>query len=289
MSTKTRKKVRCDCKACNGKLVEERTRNKHVELESRLASSISGFEPANNPFFLIPKPNITLEIDHDPVIEGSSRKISSEAEQDESRNLFDDNYEPVFVDFEQDIPQKKRRRQDQFRELEAMLLDNQHDENSSSSSGDESLVEDYGNESDIPSEDDIFLSDDEIPVEQFTAPDFDSDSESEYPDTNIGFADSWILLWIFKYQARFRLPDVAIDSLIKFFQQILKDADRIRFQSFPSSSYTARKLLKIGKRSKIYAVCPNCNTLYNTTEVVAEEEFKFTHIEFPMQQDPAYF
>src|SRR2546429_1178988 len=114
MSTKTRKKVRCDCKACNGKLVEERTRNKHVELESRLASSISGFEPANNPFFLIPKPNITLEIDHDPVIEGSSRKISSKAEQDESRNLFDDNYEPVFVDFEQDIPQKKRRRQDQF-------------------------------------------------------------------------------------------------------------------------------------------------------------------------------
>jgi hypothetical protein len=268
-------------------LVDERTRNKHAELENRLASSISGFEPANNPFLMPnpnaipdqhnPKPNTTLEFNHDPVIEGSSRKVSSDVKPTEEDDLSDDNYEPVFVDFEQ-YPQKKRRRQDQFREPEA-ILDNQHDE-SSSSDGDKSFDE---NESDIPSEDDIFLSDDEIPVEQFTAPDFDSDSESEYPDTNIGFADSWILLWIFKYQARFRLPDVAIDSLIKFFQQILKDADRIRFQSFPSSSYTARKLLRIGKRSKTYAVCPSCNTLYNTAEVVAEEGFKCTHVEFPMQ------
>ena len=127
MFTKTRNKVRCNCKTCNGKLVDERTRNKHSELESHLASRISGFEPANNPFFSIPnsnnpKPtNTTLEIDHDPVIEGSLRKVSSEVkkiliEQDESRNLPDDNYEPVFVDLEQYAPQKKRRRQDQFKE-----------------------------------------------------------------------------------------------------------------------------------------------------------------------------
>src|SRR3954453_21020921 len=76
------------------------------------------------------------------------------------------------------------------------------------------------------------LNDDETPVEQFIAP--ENDSEFAYPDNNVNFADSWILIWIFKYQARFRLSDVAIDSLIKFFQQLLMDADQTRFKDFPS-------------------------------------------------------
>ena len=125
------------------------------------------------------------------------------------------------------------------------------------------------------------MSDDEILVEQFTAP--ENDSEFAYPDTNVNFASSWILTWIFKYQARFRLSDVAIDSLIKFFQQILTDADQTRFNDFPSSLYTASKLLQIGNRSKTYAVCLNCNTLYNIADVVADEGFKCTHVEFPMK------
>ena len=63
----------------------------------------------------------------------------------------------------------------------------------------------------------------------------------------------------------------------------MKDADQARFERFPSSAYTARKLLQFGKRSKIYAVCLSCNALYNTAKVVAEEGFKCTHIEFPMR------
>lgn len=122
----------------------------------------------------------------------------------------------------------------------------------------------------------------EIPVEQFIAP--ENDLEFEYPDTNINFADSWILIWIFKYQARFRLSDVAIDSLIKFFQQVLKDADQTRFKDFPSSLYTASKLLQFGNQSKTYAVCPSCNTLYNIADVIAAgRSFKCTHVEFPMK------
>ena len=112
-------------------------------------------------------------------------------------------------------------------------------------------------------------SDNEILVEQFTAPDYDSNSESEYPDTNIRFADSWILIWIFKYQTRFHLSDVAIDSLIKFFRQVLMNADQTRFKDFPSSLHIANKLLQIGSQSKTYAVCPSCNTLYNIVDVVA--------------------
>ena len=107
-------------------------------------------------------------------------------------------------------------------------------------------------------------------IEQFTASDFDDfdiESDDEYPDSNLESDDSWILLWILKYQARFRLPDVAIDSLIKFFQIVLSDANHERFKNFPTSSYMMRKLLEIGKQSKTYAICPSCNKLYNISEI----------------------
>jgi hypothetical protein len=61
------------------------------------------------------------------------------------------------------------------------------------------------------------------------------------------------------------------------------DADQMRLKDFLSSLYNASKLLQIGKQSKTYAVCPSCNTLYNTAEVVAEEGFNCTHVEFPMR------
>ena len=97
--------------------------------------------------------------------------------------------------------------------------------------------------------DDCRLSEEDVPVEQFTAPDFDDlEFESdEYADTNLDFNDSWILLWILKYQSRFRLSDVAIDSLVKFFRMVLLDVDHKRFKEFPTSSYMMRKLLGIGK------------------------------------------
>src|SRR6266498_3637049 len=61
------------------------------------------------------------------------------------------------------------------------------------------------------------------------------------------------------------------------------DADQMRFKDFPPSLHTASSLLQFGKQSKTYAVCPSCNTLYKVTEVVVEEGFKCTHVEFPMK------
>lgn len=288
MTTKVRNKVRCDCKECNGKYVEERTRKRHAELESHLATSVSGFVPflpfsGNN---REESANTTLEISHSPIAEGSLRKISLAGQ--EELNLSDDTYEPVFADFEKYASQKKRRRQDQFR----AVIDDQHDiesdQTSNLSSGDESFnepVDEYESESDISLEN-MCLSDDnsddeEILIEEFTAPDLSSDSEPNTTDTNVDYPDSWILIWIFKYQERFRLSEVATNALIKFFWQVLQDADRIRFKDFPPSSYTARNLLKINKRSKNYAVCPSCNKLYNVATIVAVEGFTCNHVEFP--------
>src|SRR5881398_1883933 len=72
---------------------------------------------------------------------------------------------------------------------------------------------DFDNNESYTEDDDHGFNDDDVPIEQFTAPnfdDFDFESDDEYPNSNIEFNDSWILLWILKYQARFRLPDVAI-------------------------------------------------------------------------------
>src|SRR5205823_14575511 len=88
----------------------------------------------------------------------------------------------------------------------------------------------------------------------------------------IEFNDSWILLWILKYQARFRLPDVAINSLIKFFQIVLSDADNERFKNFLTSSYMMRKMLEFGKYSKRYAVYPSCNKLYKESEILSTKD-----------------
>ena len=44
MSTKLRPKVPCDCKKCNGKLVDTRTRKKHYEEEKQFQSSISSMK-----------------------------------------------------------------------------------------------------------------------------------------------------------------------------------------------------------------------------------------------------
>src|SRR5271169_3334308 len=72
MSTKIRSKIQCNCKVCDGKYVEERTRKRYIELERRLASSVSGFVP------FLPGNNrdepahTALEIGNSPIVEGSS-------------------------------------------------------------------------------------------------------------------------------------------------------------------------------------------------------------------------
>ena len=60
----------------------------------------------------------------------------------------------------------------------------------------ESAVSGVNNES-YTEDDDRGFSDNDVPIKQFTAPDFDDfdfESDDEYPDSNIEFNDSWILL-----------------------------------------------------------------------------------------------
>ncbi|GBB90190.1 hypothetical protein RclHR1_17070009 [Rhizophagus clarus] len=128
MFKKTRNKVPCNCKECNGKLVDKRTRIKYNQIENNLASSIPEFIPSNtlflNALIVTPNQNNAMETDdpileelstdmkiNDPTIERSSSKASSETkllEQEESSN--DINYKTDFEHYDS----QKRRRKDQF-------------------------------------------------------------------------------------------------------------------------------------------------------------------------------
>ena len=133
-------------------------------------------------------------------------------------------------------------------------------------------------------------NDENIIDEQFTAPDwddFDDNGDFVYLNSSTEFSESWILLWIYKYQSRFRLSDVAINSLIQFFGQVLKDTDPKRFHNFPSSSHNAKKLLQIEKNAKTYAVCPKCNKLHKTAEISEDNKCKF--VEFPKHPMKKYW
>ena len=67
---------------------------------------------------------------------------------------------------------------------------------------------------------------------------------------------------------------------------VLLDVNPFQFENFPKSFYIAKNALGIEKLGKTYAVCPECNTLYNVSEILTQDGtdqggFKCTHIEFP--------
>jgi tnp2 family transposase len=283
---KTRDLVECKCMLhCNGsKLVDPRTFRSHRREAERLRAIASGSQSTGSTISRPVDVGSSTSMRSEQEAETSMRRSVQEAEesQDSSNGYssYSSDKSDQAADRELIDKPTKRKRYSKFRDRMAPVPDVPDDndgdnetEVSSDTSGGDSAVED-----------DRWLSDDELPVEQFTAPDWDNldfDSDNEDPDPNLDFNDSWILLWILKYQARFRLSDVAIDSLIKFFRIVLLDANHERFKDFPTSSYMMRKLLEIGKQSKKYAVCPSCNKLYNISTISLTSGLKCDHVEFP--------
>ncbi|CAG8675098.1 8018_t:CDS:2 [Funneliformis caledonium] len=138
-------------------------------------------------------------------------------------------------------------------------------------------------------DDELFSDDDEL----FATPvNLDYYSDQDNSIMNISKTNSWIL-WIFKFQEKFKLPNVLINSLIGFFSLVLKDIDLYWFKEFSSTIYMARKLLNIRKKSKSFVTCTDCNKLYDIASIIPKNSdsnatigFKCTHIEFlnhPMQ------
>lgn len=189
---------------------------------------------------------------------------------------------------------KKRQRSDRFclpkevdlnldNDLSEQLLSPTRDDVEFLPRNDDKLDKEFDDESE---KDDYFLYKDKPEsISEIDVDDDDDDDEgSDFNGTRTSnnYNETWILLWIFKYQERFRLPDVAINSLIKFFKKVLVDTDSHHFEGFPSSAYIARKLLGIRKIRK-YIVCPECHKNYDlaTTTLMGNYNYKCSHIEFP--------
>jgi hypothetical protein len=99
--------------------------------------------------------------------------------------------------------------------------------------------------------------------------------------------DSEIIIWVFKYQQRFKLSDMALEALIKFLRTILICSNKLQFEKFPTSLFKAKKLLKIFQPKMQLAVCTDCHKLHNATNITTYKEdenvaiMKCLHQEFP--------
>ena len=102
-----------------------------------------------------------------------------------------------------------------------------------------------------------------------------------------------ILLWTFKFQQRFRLPDTALEALIKFLHILLTWLNKAQSKNFPESLYIAKKMLNIFQPKMHLAVCSECHKLHNIKNIVEyKEEGKVAianclHEEFPNNPVPS--
>ncbi|CAG8631661.1 13903_t:CDS:2 [Funneliformis caledonium] len=174
-------------------------------------------------------------------------------------------------------------RYDQFRKTDDIIIIPNEEPEQADLSDDEEGSQSFNDE--LTSDDESFLNDDEMfAIPGSTNINYDSNQDN----TNMDIDNLWIFFWIFKYQKKFRLSDIAINLLIGFFSLVLKDIDLNQFKDFPPTAYKAKKLLEIKKLTKTFTTCPHCNKLYNIDSIIPKNqnnntnsEFKCTYTEFP--------
>src|ERR1043165_3539133 len=120
----------------------------------------------------------------------------------------------------------------------------------------------------------------------FACPEIDSNEEFVMESLNDSI-ETEIIIWVFKFQQRFRLSDMALEALIKFLCIVLTRLNKSQSKNFPTSLYMAKKMLNIFQPKMQLAVCTNCHKLHNVKEIIAyKEDGKVTtmnclHEEYP--------
>src|SRR3954469_2400516 len=282
--SKSRNKVRCFCRDCNGIYVDSRTKNKHSINQNIVKNT----------------PNI-LQIDNNPMSESSQRSFINKESSIEPQTFVNEksSIEPqTFVNEESSILYSKMRKRNRNKTLRER--DNKLNQEDSSSN------KDYGETNDTDSDNTSFddnndNNDDDDGDDDDDDDDDDNDNNDnifeDYSPPNYNLPDNfndiqniseeWIIIFILRFQTRYRLPDTAIDTLIKFVKHILTELDCDRFKDFPTSLYTARKKLGLKHQFVNFSVCPSCHKLHNVDNVeghtIQEQKAvkKCDHIQYP--------
>ena len=266
LTTRTRTKVYCYCKICNGKLVDPRTKKSHeLKYNNSYTNNNSGNnyqEAGNNLMECEPLPEINVPLSN---ITGQSPEVIEPLS------------ERTYSFLTKKLPIHESEKSDLV--LENLLPNNEDNDGDGDGDGDgdesfedvseDSDSEDFENDNgDNDTED--FEDDDDEEV-NFASTDFE-DGEPSLPNINVDDNYTWIILWILRYQQRYKLPNVAIDSLFKFLKFFLLTIDGNKFLSFPSSLYMAKKTLGISTNIIKYAAYNKCHKLYDINELSNKTE-----------------
>ncbi|GET62780.1 hypothetical protein GLOIN_2v1763250 [Rhizophagus irregularis DAOM 181602=DAOM 197198] len=169
--------------------------------------------------------------------------------------------------------------------------ENDGDENNGAENNGGEDEGDYNEEEDDDDDGDDEEEEEDI-EEFFSSPEIGNDEVFVMESLNDSI-ETEIILWVFKFQQRFRLSDIALEVLIKFLHIILTRLDKSQFKNFPASLYLAKKMLNIFQLKMQLAVCNNCHKLYNVRNIVEYKEkgkaaiANCLHEEFPDNPVPS--
>jgi hypothetical protein len=270
--TRTRTKVHCFCNKCNGALVDPRTRSKHTlrSINSNEAGP-SGLLPDDDEMG-----DNEMEINYQEADEMDDNAMEYEPLPEllseitgplPERNYIFLTKKMLINESENSQLVKKGKISD--RVLENLILDDADDDDQNRSSKDSGEEDDQNIDSDNSDEEVDFENDDYEEI-NFTSPEFDND-ETKLPLNLNDDVCTWVMLWILQYQQRFKLSNVAINSLFKFLNLLLSTLDKNKFSSFPTSIYMAKKKMGIPKIFQ-FAACNKCHKLYDFNEIVKTTE-----------------
>jgi hypothetical protein len=279
---------RCYCVICKGKKVDSRTQETHTKNESLWKSKTSREKQQSAIESRKKRRSITSNV---------PKKRKMDSHQDELSRSTSPSPDPS-----PDLPNNKDNlnalftsRSKSSSHFHAPVPDN----DGHCPDGDDYCPEDDDDDDNYFIDDDNFEEDDEedeynMDQEEdfFATPEIDSDELFVMEDLNDSI-ESEIIIWLFKFQQRFKIPDTALESLIKFLRTILVRFNKQQFDKFPTSLYKANKWLNFLEPKLQLAVCNKCHKLYNATNIIdyKEEgkvvEMKCLHEEFPNNPTPS--
>src|SRR5581483_1225160 len=197
----TRKHIPCYCQSCKGKLVDPRTKEDHDDNNIII--------PQRKTVDFSQTPEISLDdlISSDLDSQNNIEVLQRPQESQEENYSF-------LVKRTSDAFQKSRTSKILLPEvINELLSDDDGDDDGDDAPDEEGYERNF--------EDDTleYSSDDDLEEDQvnFDAPEIELEENDSGHDEGLDNNSLWIVLWILKFQERFRLSNVAIDSLFKFF------------------------------------------------------------------------